>query len=255
MRGLLPGTVRLRVREPDCATRDVLLADLRPGETRKVSMTLSRGETFSGRVVRGGDRRPIADVPVSLDPYGLPPSLTLAFPEPEIPTSSAFLPHSMRTRTDATGRFHFDRVPIVGRWTVCAQINPWLADTRVIACDADVREREGMLLEFVTFQRVRVRLLAAGEMNLAGWTLFARPLLPEIGRDDFMSERGLESRVDARGDVDLGPLPVGPVHLELWKDWTEGPRIDLGTLDVFDDGPEGEYVIDPRAADGGRRGR
>jgi hypothetical protein len=255
LRGLLPGTVRLRVREPDCEVRDMLLADLRPGETRKVSMTLSRGETFSGRVVRGGDRRPVADVPVSLDPYGLPPSLTLALPVREIPTSSAFAPHSMRTRTDAAGSFHFDHVPIAGRWTVRAQINPWLADTRVLACDADAREREGMELELLTFQHVRVRLLAASEMNLAGWTMFARPLLPEIGRDDFMSERGLESSVDPMGCVDLGPLPVGPVHLELWKDWTEGPRLDLGTLDVSGDGPEGEYVIDPRATDGGRRGR
>ena len=240
--GLLPGKFRLRIRHPEFATNELAIDDLKPGETRGATAALSRGGTLAGRVYAGSRPMPEANVRVMLVPRGMEDWIAITDAKTSTSAPNSF--HPEWTITDADGRFRFEHVPLETTWTVRAVIDPWLVAEAALTADSEAELRENVRLILPAHQQVRLQLTGLEKLSFRPTILFARPSGRELVVDPWMSERGLDFKVDASGRVDLGALPLGKIALELWADWNSGPSLALGTIELGGQDRDVERVLD-----------
>lgn len=216
LRDLPAGPVRLRACEPDHGSAELVLADLRAGETRRdLQLTLAEAPRIEGRVLdaRGapvaGARVCARWIDVSSTRHDGPRHTQLVGePEPRSAGRAAARAQAAPAISDAQGRFALQRLP-AGRVALSAS-----------ASGASAREPRELELEAGGVARAELVLVPASDLwvELAG-APDARPAEVAIydGERRLRAEAGPENAsgagtADERG-VRCGPLPPGSYHV------------------------------------------
>jgi RNA polymerase sigma-70 factor (ECF subfamily) len=242
---LVPLDARMRLELEGTLERDVLLADVQPGETREVRIDLAQtGSSLRGHVLGLGGPA-VADQTVRLVRGGQPAHARGA--QAHVQVGGEVVPAaSASVQVDAEGRFRFDGLE-PGRWIVSTEWGGTLGT--FVQCD--VPQVEPLRLAPPTYGSVAGRLLFPEGARTEHVGLMVREVGgPRAGAIYGSLDPG--RALDDDGRFVLGTVPTGEIELLLAvTDHERGiPRVlswPLTRLQV-EEGLQGPFEIDARAA-------
>jgi hypothetical protein len=239
--GLVPGDSTLLVEAPGFAVAEAPVDDLKPGEERAVGVSLQRGATIAGVVVRSDGATPVEGARVSLEPAEAEGTRPLRSARIISERSEA----ARATATDSAGRFEFRQVPS-GHYRVRAVLAPSVAAERETAVEG-TGPATPLTLALPGCGTLRGRLVGPAGARFDGLKVSAEPS-GKRRRDPLDEDGESPSEVDvaADGSFLLGPLPAGLAQVSALipehgvpsgfdsGTMSGSPRVKLGRAEIRD---------------------